>query len=180
MSYRAHMERMNYWGDNRVIEKMADVDADYGLTNLPHGVHPSADDCMFEDWDEMKLLVKRGSIYKVIDVGFLTEEDDVLCVFLEDDDFSYWYDSSGWTEEHIKLMKSKLTDVVLYSQFIKDNLSKLTVRRRNMICPSCDGEGRTVRPCIDAGGLSYRDFAEDPDFAEMYWSGRFDRDCQLR
>lgn len=46
-----------------------------------------------------------------------------------------------------------------------------------MICPACDGEGETVNPSIDAGGLSAEDFAEDPDFAEDYRSGVYDVCC---
>ena len=34
-----------------------------------------------------------------------------------------------------------------------------------------------VNPSIDAGGLSYDDFCDDPDFEEAYFSGRFDVTC---
>lgn len=46
------------------------------------------------------------------------------------------------------------------------------------VCPVCNGEGKTVNPAIDAGGLSAEDFADDPDFAGAYYSGTFDIPCR--
>lgn len=46
------------------------------------------------------------------------------------------------------------------------------------ICPACEGEGKTVNPSIDAHGLTSEDFADDPDFAEDYFSGRYDECCR--
>jgi hypothetical protein len=34
-----------------------------------------------------------------------------------------------------------------------------------------------VNPQIDAGGLTYEDFHEDPDFEERYFSGAYDITC---
>lgn len=45
------------------------------------------------------------------------------------------------------------------------------------ICPLCSGHGKHVNPSIDASGLSAEDFAEDPDFAEEYFSGGYDVTC---
>jgi hypothetical protein len=53
-------------------------------------------------------------------------------------------------------------------------------KRKNdpwLICPVCDGEGKTVNPNIDAHGLTAEDFREDPDFAEDYKSGIYDITC---
>lgn len=47
-----------------------------------------------------------------------------------------------------------------------------------IICPTCEGEGKTVNPNIDAHGLTGEDFAEDPDFAEDYFSGVYDIQCR--
>jgi hypothetical protein len=47
------------------------------------------------------------------------------------------------------------------------------------VCPTCEGRGSHVNPSIDAHGLSADDFAEDPDFAEDYWSGAYDVPCYL-
>lgn len=52
-----------------------------------------------------------------------------------------------------------------------------------MVCPVCDGEGKTVNPDIDSNGLTREDFAEDPDFAKDYRAGAYDiicRGCQGR
>lgn len=45
------------------------------------------------------------------------------------------------------------------------------------VCPTCEGRGTHVNPSVDAGGLTTEDFAEDPDFAEAYWAGRYDVRC---
>ena len=46
-----------------------------------------------------------------------------------------------------------------------------------IVCPVCDGEGKTVNPNIDANGLTADDFNEDPDFREDYMSGMYDITC---
>lgn len=48
-----------------------------------------------------------------------------------------------------------------------------------IICPACHGDGTHVNPNIDAGGISAETFAEDPDFAESYFSGAFDQACRV-
>ena len=45
------------------------------------------------------------------------------------------------------------------------------------VCETCDGKGRHVNPSIDSHGLTADDFAEDPDFAEDYFSGVYDEPC---
>ena len=45
------------------------------------------------------------------------------------------------------------------------------------VCPVCDGKGSHVNPSIDANGLTGEDFADDPDFAEDYFSGLYDQPC---
>lgn len=45
------------------------------------------------------------------------------------------------------------------------------------VCPVCDGEGKHVNPSIDCGGISSERFAEDPEFAEDYFSGTYDVPC---
>ena len=47
-----------------------------------------------------------------------------------------------------------------------------------LVCPVCNGEGKTVNPSIDAGGLTREDFDEDPDFREDYMSGMYDITCR--
>ena len=46
------------------------------------------------------------------------------------------------------------------------------------VCGVCDGKGTHVNPSIDSGGLTREDFAEDPDFAESYFSGAYDMQCE--
>lgn len=47
-----------------------------------------------------------------------------------------------------------------------------------IVCPVCCGEGTTVNPEIDSNGLTAEDFAEDPDFADSYFSGVYDITCR--
>lgn len=46
-----------------------------------------------------------------------------------------------------------------------------------VVCGTCNGRGTHVNPSIDSNGLSYEDFDEDPEFAEDYFSGRYDVTC---
>jgi hypothetical protein len=45
------------------------------------------------------------------------------------------------------------------------------------VCDVCHGRGEQVNPSIDSGGLTAEDFAEDPDFAESYFSGAYNEPC---
>lgn len=45
------------------------------------------------------------------------------------------------------------------------------------VCPTCNGKGKHVNPSIDAHGITGEEFAEDPDFAEDYFRGRYDVTC---
>lgn len=58
-----------------------------------------------------------------------------------------------------------------------DDGSELALPLIWVICPVCRGEGKHVNPAIDCGGLSREDFDEDPDFAEDYFSGAYDQEC---
>jgi len=53
----------------------------------------------------------------------------------------------------------------------------LELPARYVVCDVCDGKGTHVNPSIDSHGLSAEDFAEDPDFAEDYFAGRYDVPC---
>lgn len=45
------------------------------------------------------------------------------------------------------------------------------------VCETCNGKGSHVNPSIDSHGLSREDFDEDSDFAEDYFSWRYDVQC---
>jgi hypothetical protein len=51
------------------------------------------------------------------------------------------------------------------------------LRTKFEVCGQCSGSGKVVNPQIDAGGLTYEDFHEDPDFEERYFSGAYDITC---
>ena len=46
------------------------------------------------------------------------------------------------------------------------------------VCPTCNGKGSHVNPSIDCCGLTGEDFAEDPEFADEYFSGVYDESCR--
>ena len=46
------------------------------------------------------------------------------------------------------------------------------------ICSACEGKGRVVNPSIDSNGITPKEFNEDPDFAEAYFTGVYDEDCR--
>ena len=46
-----------------------------------------------------------------------------------------------------------------------------------VVCGTCNGKGTHVNPSIDSHGLGQEDFERDPDFAEDYFSGRYDVTC---
>ena len=55
---------------------------------------------------------------------------------------------------------------------------KLVVPCEMEVCGTCGGTGSYVNPSIDASGLTAEDFADDPDFREDYFSGRYDMTCK--
>lgn len=59
-----------------------------------------------------------------------------------------------------------------------DGLRTLLLPGTNRVCPRCAGVGRHVNPAIDSHGISPEEFEEDPDFAEGYFSGRYDVPCE--
>jgi RecJ-like exonuclease len=57
-----------------------------------------------------------------------------------------------------------------------------TFPARWIVCPACDGRATTTRHIeCDGGGFTASEWAEacgdDEDFAEDYFSGRYDREC---
>lgn len=58
-----------------------------------------------------------------------------------------------------------------------DENFQIEVRTKFEVCSMCEGSGKVTNPNIDCGGLSREDFYDDPDFAEDYFSGRYDITC---
>lgn len=58
-----------------------------------------------------------------------------------------------------------------------DDEIELSVPLKYEVCPTCEGKGKHVNPSIDGDGLTARDFEDDPDFREDYFSGRYDVTC---
>lgn len=64
-----------------------------------------------------------------------------------------------------------------YDEDDNETTEELHLPAKLEVCDLCRGEGRTVNPSIDAGGLTQEDFDEDPDFREDYFSGAYDIPC---
>lgn len=60
----------------------------------------------------------------------------------------------------------------------RNDIEEIELPVKRVVCPRCDGNGSHVNPAIDGHGLSHEDFAQDPDFAEGYFSGRYDIPCE--
>ena len=58
-----------------------------------------------------------------------------------------------------------------------ENGDKLILPTHWEVCPVCDGRGTHVNPSIDSGGISGETFANDPDFADSYFSGVYNVPC---
>jgi hypothetical protein len=59
----------------------------------------------------------------------------------------------------------------------EDDEAETEVPARYEVCDTCHGKGTHVNPSIDSHGLTAEDFAEDPDFREAYFEGRYDVLC---
>ena len=57
------------------------------------------------------------------------------------------------------------------------SMPRVVAHTKWAICNVCDGNGTHVNPSIDCGGLTQDDFDQDPEFAESYFSGRYDQTC---
>jgi len=80
-------------------------------------------------------------------------------------------EAGAWAQDHRNCQRD--TAPVLYL----DDGTEMQMPTRWVVCPVCDGAGTHVNPAIDCGGLSAEDFADDPDFAEDYFSGAYDQPC---
>jgi|9_EtaG_2_1085328.scaffolds.fasta_scaffold00002_53 hypothetical protein len=54
---------------------------------------------------------------------------------------------------------------------------KMVLPVKRVPCETCGGKGTHVNPSVDAGGISSREFDEDPGFRDNYFSGVFDVRC---
>ncbi len=53
----------------------------------------------------------------------------------------------------------------------------ITFPAKYEVCETCHGEGKHSH-CVDGNGISREEFDEDPDFAESYFAGHYDRQCE--
>ncbi len=60
----------------------------------------------------------------------------------------------------------------------EDNEVEHTVPSKFEVCSGCNGKGSHVNPAVDGDGISAEEMYEDPDFAEEYFGGTYDIQCQ--
>lgn len=61
---------------------------------------------------------------------------------------------------------------------IEIDLEEVEIPSRFEVCWRCEGHGTHVNPSIDGNGISPEEFYEDPDFAESYFKGHYDVQCE--
>ena len=108
------------------------------------------------------------------------------------DNYNYWGDPrviESMTGKAFQVVESDAHNTVvqlnddIVDALIEDGIlekghdGNITVTTVFVVCSTCNGSGKVVNPSIDAGGLSRRDFEEDPEFAEDYFSGYYDIQC---
>ena len=60
--------------------------------------------------------------------------------------------------------------------FIDTENGPVRIPSRFEVCPRCEGHGKVDHPAF-SNGLTESDFAEDEDFRENYFAGRYDVCC---
>jgi len=83
----------------------------------------------------------------------------------------------GRTTTVIQLNEYLLLDMQMTGVVPEGHDGRLSFPTNYDVCPLCNGTGKVVNPSIDCGGLTAEDFAEDPEFAEAYWRGDYDKTC---
>ena len=88
--------------------------------------------------------------------------------------------SSRRGSRFVEINKSRMIGTIRVSYFDDDDEEieeTYDVPIEFVVCPLCNGKGTHVNPSIDCNGLTREDFDADPDFAEDYFSGRYDQVC---
>ena len=52
------------------------------------------------------------------------------------------------------------------------------VPAKRVLCPECDGAGTTLCDSLRGVAFTAEDMADDPDFEEGYFGGRYDQTCR--
>jgi len=83
------------------------------------------------------------------------------------------------SESHATLTISDdlLSQLIEDNEIAEDHSGSFQLSSEYTVCAVCRGTGTMVNPSIDCDGLTAEDFAEDPGFAEDYFSGAYDQQC---
>jgi len=146
------MENYNFWRDSRVQDSMFEP-----VWKIVREGENSVIISFDSDW-------VAESLPDAIFDPTLSEEEKKL-----DDDEKKKLIDARW-EACIKETEGK------FSSLEGDDYT-LELRTKYEVCSLCNGSSKICNPSIDCGGISEEDFAEDPDFEEEYFSGRYDQTC---
>jgi len=159
---RQAMENMNYWGDSRVIEGMMNrgVGFEGGKPNW-NWIFEQVTDCS-TDWSPSM-------------DGLEGEEEQAQSDKIVGNIMAYFLD----------MLRIKFPNTFAEVPDLEDLLEADSLDfpvcnfpMKWAICSQCDGDGSHVNPSIDCGGITQDEFDEDPEFAEAYFSGRYDVSCK--
>jgi len=170
MSRRQMIENMNYWSDHRTLSSMAtkhsgfneqgEVDWDFVWSRFEimaedaEVEHPTLDDLDGEAYWEA--YEANAAVYLL---------DWLRRTFPSDFHSIPSFESLMASHEELKEAGESLS------------MPRVVAHTKWAICNVCDGNGVHVNPSIDCGGLTQDDFDQDPEFAESYFSGRYDQTC---
>jgi hypothetical protein len=173
----SNMDNYNYFNDPRVINSLISGNAGNGLTHKYGKMNLYNDDSFLEDDERIVLKGSDGKFYEMCLYEFLENpsDDEIIGVLADDQSLEAFHGRFANPED---LKNKHLLEGVLFGDaFLYREGQDTRIPTSHHNCYQCDGKGTMVNPSIDAGGLSYDDFRDDPDFEEGYFSGRYDVTC---
>jgi len=204
-SYQQAIEESNYWRDGRVQDAMRSsvwsilaqgrrlaliqLDEDWVVENLYDPKIESAREAMC---DARESLTDRLRMLKMLRDYCSEQEREERSFFIGGPDGSYraHLATKRFVEDRRAIDAMMSQEIAQIDRQIEENIPldlflkslgitdfRIEVPTAFEVCGTCDGSGKVVNPNIDASGLTREDFADDPDFAEDYFSGAFDIGC---
>ena len=181
------MERHNYYSDDRVISSMAGETAVF----LKHGIFQwsfFSDEYVGEevlesiqqgDWKKShNYIASHLGIPEELDHSNWTEEAQKKF-----EEFFHWKNQERILLIWLKMEWPEFTGIDIDAVMGADpkdlSMPNFTANAKWAICHVCEGNGKTVNPSIDCGGITAREWEEGWDYEDRhaYMSGRFDVTC---
>lgn len=159
MTTAQRIEEYNYWNDSRTINSMVRRSQLEQLDRVSRDGRSVQVAIPTEHWEDCEFT----------DPDEIDEQGRSLCYVYKANPFGFGnrrrWTPAGYVPEDLEI------------EVLRTVVRWIDVPMRYEVCPECEGSGTEVDPAIDCGGLTAQDFAEDPDFAESYFAGHYDRPC---